>query len=123
MSAVPPASPGPESMPWWLAPTAVVILAVGAGAVIWACRDAPADPPPGAGPPRPPPTAPAGPPPPDGPARRTDSGRSSTDWDTGTPPGAVGTGYAGVTPPAASAAGADRLPASYWATRSGGSRR
>jgi hypothetical protein len=54
MSAVPPASPRPAALPWWLAPSAIVVLAAGAVAVIWAYRDrpegAPANPGPAAAP-------------------------------------------------------------------------
>ncbi|HKB05834.1 MAG TPA: PepSY domain-containing protein [Gemmataceae bacterium] len=44
MSGVPPSSPRPASMPWWLAPTAIVALAAGAVAAIWAYRDTAPDP-------------------------------------------------------------------------------
>src|SRR5215213_11128439 len=50
MSGVPPTSPRPAALPWWLAPTALVVLSAGVVAVLWAFRDPPRDTPPDPGP-------------------------------------------------------------------------
>lgn len=48
-ASVPPPSPRPTRLARWLAPAAGMALAVGTGAVIWAFRAGPANPPPDAG--------------------------------------------------------------------------
>src|SRR4051794_10005171 len=49
MPAVPPASPRPESLPWWLAPVGGAALVLAAGVVVWAFRDPNPEPPAGPG--------------------------------------------------------------------------